>query len=39
MSNIYFQEPPTSGKVILETTFGEVEIELWCKGSTKLFLN
>ena len=29
MSSVYSQEPPTSGKVILKTTFGELEIELW----------
>eukprot|EP00729_Bicosta_minor_P005200 gene5200-26194_t len=28
---IYITEPPTSGKVLLETTHGDVEIELWCK--------
>lgn len=27
----YITEPPTSGKVLLETTHGDVEIELWCK--------
>ena len=29
MSNVYIQEPPTSGKIILITTYGELEIELW----------
>jgi peptidyl-prolyl cis-trans isomerase SDCCAG10 len=29
MSNIYIQEPPTNGKVLLKTTVGEIEIELW----------
>lgn len=31
MSNIYNLEPPTNGKVILITTLGEIEIELWSK--------
>ena len=31
MSSIYQTEPPTSGKVILHTSFGDVDIELWCK--------
>ncbi|KDD73681.1 cyclophilin type peptidyl-prolyl cis-trans isomerase, partial [Helicosporidium sp. ATCC 50920] len=31
MSNIYIQDPPTKGKVVLETTLGELEIELWPK--------
>ena len=30
MSDVYIQEPPTSGKVVLVTTQGELEIELWC---------
>ena len=29
MSNIYIQEPPTKGKIILKTSMGEIEIELW----------
>ncbi|OWA53481.1 Peptidyl-prolyl cis-trans isomerase CWC27-like protein [Hypsibius exemplaris] len=31
MSNIYIQEPPTSGKILLTTTVGDIEIELWSK--------
>ena len=31
MSSIYIQEPPTRGKVVLKTTFGEIEVELWSK--------
>eukprot|EP00056_Hartaetosiga_gracilis_P021424 m.24074 g.24074 ORF g.24074 m.24074 type:complete len:580 (+) comp9070_c0_seq1:98-1837(+) len=31
MSSIYIQEPPTSGKVVMETSFGDIEIELWTK--------
>ncbi|KAJ2492032.1 Peptidyl-prolyl isomerase cwc27 [Coemansia sp. RSA 2050] len=39
MSNIYVSEPPTSGKVILETTAGEIEVELWSKQSPKACRN
>lgn len=31
MSNIYIQEPPTDGKVLLKTTVGDIDIELWSK--------
>ena len=31
MSNIYIQEPPTNGKVLLKTTVGDIDIELWSK--------
>ena len=31
MSVVYSTEPATSGKVVLETTKGSVEIELWTK--------
>ncbi|XP_046917470.2 spliceosome-associated protein CWC27 homolog [Dermatophagoides farinae] len=31
MSNIYIQEPPTCGKVLLKTTVGDIDIELWSK--------
>ncbi|XP_053684662.1 spliceosome-associated protein CWC27 homolog [Sabethes cyaneus] len=31
MSNIYIQEPPTSGKVLLRTTVGDIDIELWSR--------
>jgi peptidyl-prolyl cis-trans isomerase SDCCAG10 len=31
MSNIYVQEPPTSGKVLLKTTVGDIDIELWTR--------
>ncbi|XP_031569109.1 spliceosome-associated protein CWC27 homolog [Actinia tenebrosa] len=31
MSNIYIQEPPTNGKVLLETSVGDIDIELWSK--------
>lgn len=31
MSNVYIQEPPTTGKVLLVTSMGDIDIELWCK--------
>lgn len=31
MSNIYHTEPPTSGKVLIKTNFGDIDIELWAK--------
>jgi len=31
MSNIYLNEPPTSGKVLLHTSLGDIDIELWSK--------
>lgn len=39
MSNIYIQEPPTKGKVILKTTVGEIEVELWSKECPKTCRN
>ncbi|XP_053303995.1 spliceosome-associated protein CWC27 homolog [Spea bombifrons] len=39
MSNIYIQEPPTSGKVLLKTTAGEIDIELWSKEAPKASRN
>ncbi|ORX73773.1 cyclophilin-like protein [Linderina pennispora] len=39
MSNIYISEPPTNGKVILETTAGDIEIELWPKECPKACRN
>lgn len=39
MSNIYIQEPPTKGKVILYTTLGDIEIELWSKEAPKASRN
>ena len=29
MSSVYITEPPTHGKVLLHTTAGDVDIELW----------
>ncbi|VDP89749.1 unnamed protein product, partial [Echinostoma caproni] len=39
MSNIYVSEPATNGKVILKTTVGEIEIELWSKETPKACRN
>jgi peptidyl-prolyl cis-trans isomerase SDCCAG10 len=39
MSNIYIQEPPTLGKVLLETTAGDIEIELWSRECPKTCRN
>ena len=39
MSNIYVQEPPCEGKVCLETTVGEIDIELWSRECPKACRN
>ncbi|XP_063239018.1 spliceosome-associated protein CWC27 homolog [Bacillus rossius redtenbacheri] len=39
MSNIYIQEPPTSGKVLLKTTVGDIDLELWSKEAPKASRN
>ena len=39
MSNIYIQEPPTHGKVCLETSVGDIEIELWSRECPKACKN
>ncbi|KAI9491944.1 cyclophilin-like domain-containing protein [Zychaea mexicana] len=39
MSNIYALEPHTNAKVILHTTAGDVEIELWSKETPKAARN
>ncbi|XP_067842730.1 spliceosome-associated protein CWC27 homolog isoform X1 [Heptranchias perlo] len=39
MSNIYIQEPPSSGKVLLKTTAGDIDIELWSKEAPKACRN
>jgi len=31
MSEIYHTEPATSGKVLLKTSYGDVDVELWSK--------
>lgn len=39
MSNIYIQEPPTIGKVLLKTSVGDIDIELWSKETPKACRN
>ncbi|XP_056593484.1 spliceosome-associated protein CWC27 homolog [Triplophysa dalaica] len=39
MSNIYIQEPPTNGKVLLKTTAGDIDMELWSKEAPKACKN
>ena len=39
MSNIYASEPPTSGKVILVTNYGNIDIELWTKEAPRACKN
>lgn len=39
MSNIYIQEPPTSGKVLLKTSIGDLDIELWSREAPKACRN
>lgn len=39
MSNIYIQEPPTSGKVLLTTSVGDIDIELWAREAPKACRN
>ncbi|CAM9497681.1 unnamed protein product [Phaeothamnion confervicola] len=39
MSNIYHTEPPTSGKVVLRTSHGEIDIELWAKEAPRACRN
>lgn len=39
MSNIYIQEPPTNGKVLLVTSVGDIDVELWSKEAPKACRN
>ncbi|KAF8388783.1 hypothetical protein HHK36_025463 [Tetracentron sinense] len=39
MSSIYVSEPPTKGKVIVKTTYGPLDIELWPKEAPKAVRN
>ncbi|BFZ17122.1 hypothetical protein BsWGS_20158 [Bradybaena similaris] len=39
MSNIYIHEPPTKGKVLLVTSVGDIDIELWSKEAPKACRN
>lgn len=39
MSTVYVLEPPTKGKVVLETTHGPIDVELWPKEAPKAVRN
>ncbi|KAJ4709026.1 Peptidyl-prolyl cis-trans isomerase [Melia azedarach] len=39
MSSVYVLEPPTKGKVIVNTTHGPIDIELWPKEAPKAVRN
>ncbi|KAK9274037.1 hypothetical protein L1049_018851 [Liquidambar formosana] len=39
MSTVYISEPPTKGKVIVSTTHGPLDIELWPKEAPKAVRN
>ncbi|KAF3644745.1 Peptidyl-prolyl cis-trans isomerase CWC27 -like protein [Capsicum annuum] len=39
MSTVYVLEPPTKGKVVLNTTYGPLDIELWPKEAPKAVRN
>jgi len=39
MSQIYVTEPPTNGKVLLRTSAGDIDIELWPKEAPKACRN
>jgi len=39
MSSVYVTEPPTRGKVLLRTSCGDVDIELWSKEAPKACRN
>jgi peptidyl-prolyl cis-trans isomerase SDCCAG10 len=39
MSNVYTLEPPTSGKVILITNYGNIDVELWTKEAPRACRN
>ncbi|GLH14413.1 Peptidyl-prolyl cis-trans isomerase [Gryllus bimaculatus] len=39
MSNIYIQEPPTLGKVLMHTTVGDIDVELWSREAPRACRN
>lgn len=39
MSSVYVLEPPTKGKVVIHTTYGAIDIELWPKEAPKAVRN
>lgn len=39
MSNLYVTEPPTQGKILLSTSHGDIEVELWARETPKACRN
>lgn len=39
MSNVYITEPGTEGKVLLHTSFGDLDVELWPQQAPKACRN
>ena len=39
MSSVYNTEPPANGKVVLKTTIGDIDLELWPKEAPKAVRN
>lgn len=39
MSGVYTTEPVTQGKVVLKTTIGDLDVELWAKEAPKACRN
>ena len=39
MSSVYNSEPPTNGRVVIKTTIGDVDVELWPKEAPKACRN
>lgn len=39
MSTVYVLEPPTKGKVVVNTTHGPIDVELWPKEAPKSVRN
>lgn len=39
MSDVYILEPATNGKVVLHTSHGDLDIELWSKECPKACMN
>ncbi|KAL9230402.1 hypothetical protein vseg_005761 [Gypsophila vaccaria] len=39
MSGVYVIEPPTKGKVVINTTYGPIDVELWPKEAPKASRN
>ena len=39
MSSVYVLEPPTQGKVLLQTSLGDIDVELFAKEAPKACRN